>query len=226
MSLQAESEHRIPSLDGLRAFSVAFVFLGHAVGTLKEFLPQAALNLLVFADLGVRIFFVISGFLISQILFAELEREGQISLPKFYFRRALRLLPTYYSFLVVMLLASAAGWLALTPQDRLHASTFTQNYCSGCTWNLGHTWSLSVEEQFYLLWPLAIFLLRRRAALVAAAALVILCPLGRVFVLATGADVSFYRFELAAELDRHGLPARRALQPQARPRSPGRPRRH
>ena len=80
---------RIPSLDGLRAISIALVLFGHLLGG-RGFVPLSpALDKIDFGNLGVRVFFVISGFLISSILFAEMGKSGTLSLAKFYFRRGL-----------------------------------------------------------------------------------------------------------------------------------------
>ena len=84
----------LPSLDGLRAISIGLVLLGHLIGT-RGFAKQIPL-LDEIGLLGVRIFFVISGYLITSILLDELSRKGTIDLPRFYFRRTMRLFPASY----------------------------------------------------------------------------------------------------------------------------------
>jgi peptidoglycan/LPS O-acetylase OafA/YrhL len=171
---------RIPSLDGLRALSIAFVLLGHLGGTAGFPIPARAVSFFAIAELGVRVFFVISGFLITGLLFSEIERTGTISLPRFYLRRTLRILPPYYSMLLCIGLASTTGVIDLKPGDLLHAVTYTTNYHADRAWSLGHTWSLAVEEQFYVLWPAALLLLGPKRGLKIAVAIILLAPLVRL----------------------------------------------
>lgn len=179
-------EHqRIPSLDGLRAFSIFLVMFNHLVLGLD--LPWSPRTLALFdvGRLGVKVFFVISGFLITTLLLDELGKTNTISLPRFYLRRTLRIFPPYYCFLAVMLVFYALGRISVNPREFVYAATYTSNY-SQMTWNLGHTWSLSVEEQFYLLWPALLLLLGRRRGLFCAGAMLFLSPLARVYMPTTG----------------------------------------
>jgi peptidoglycan/LPS O-acetylase OafA/YrhL len=156
---------RIPGLDGLRAFSIFFVLLGHLGGTKNFVLPsfiESALDPVPLASLGVRIFFVISGFLITTLLIEEERCTGGVSLARFYFRRTLRIFPSFYVLLLVVVLLEGAGRISLSPGDFWHAATYTMNYHRDRAWYLGHTWSLAVEEQFYLLWPFLFAVVRRR----------------------------------------------------------------
>jgi peptidoglycan/LPS O-acetylase OafA/YrhL len=125
--------------------------------------------------LGVDIFFVLSGFLITTILMDEWARTGRISLGNFYARRALRLLPALVSLVVacdvaVMIIARLYWPEVFGPVvlGMAYASVVAMFYVgnwvliSGQTlWILGHTWSLSIEEQFYLIWPLFLLALLR-----------------------------------------------------------------
>jgi peptidoglycan/LPS O-acetylase OafA/YrhL len=129
-------------------------------------------------NLGVRIFFVISGFLITSILLKEDAGEGKINLARFYTRRVLRIGPAYYVFLLAMAVAGYFGAVHVVARDFLPAITFTSNYLFP-SFVLGHTWSLSVEEQFYLLWPGALLLLGRRRSFQLAAAIMVLSPIAR-----------------------------------------------
>jgi peptidoglycan/LPS O-acetylase OafA/YrhL len=147
---------RIIGLDGLRGFSILFVIIGHLGGTRNYTLPApitAALAKVPLASMGVRIFFVISGFLITSLLLQEEQRTGTVSLSRFYFRRTLRIFPPFYLFIATVFLLEMAGLIALQAGDLLHSVTYTTNYHHPRSWYVGHTWSLSVEEQFYLLWP-------------------------------------------------------------------------
>src|SRR5262249_1060512 len=146
------SKDRIAVLDGLRGFSILLVVAGHLAGTrgfpLRENFLSSSLALL-----GVRVFFVISGFLITQILLEELAESGTVQLGRFYFRRTLRIFVPYYAFLIALFALERAGVILVGPNDFQAAATYTTNYNPHAAWQLAHTWSLSVEEQFYLLLP-------------------------------------------------------------------------
>jgi peptidoglycan/LPS O-acetylase OafA/YrhL len=177
----ATASRRIPALDGLRGVSITLVLLGHLAGT-RHFLMLSSFAM--FGDLGnlgVCVFFVISGFLITTLLNDEQVTERRIDLAAFYRRRAYRILPAagLYLLALAVLAATTAGDRLSWP-DWLHALTFTTNYHQHRAWNVGHLWSLSVEEQFYLLWPATIALLGRRHSLRLAAGAVALAPLCRV----------------------------------------------
>jgi peptidoglycan/LPS O-acetylase OafA/YrhL len=146
----------LPGLDGIRAIAVVAVMVYHAN---SNWLPGGYL--------GVEVFFVISGYLITLLLIAEHERSGSINLKNFWIRRFRRLLPALF---VMMLLLSI--WVALFERDALgklrgdviagvfYSSNWYQifigaGYSAGNDFApLRHLWSLAVEEQFYLVWPL------------------------------------------------------------------------
>src|SRR5438067_13802817 len=112
---------RIASLDGLRAISIALVLVDHAAGT-RNLLPLYRLaRFFEFGQLGVQVFFVISGFLITRLLLRETESTGGIDPLRFYFRRTFRIFPPYYTFLGVVGVAAATGLLTVAPGDVLHA---------------------------------------------------------------------------------------------------------
>src|SRR4029077_7675427 len=193
---------RIPSLDGLRAISIVMVLFAHLAGTRGFPVPAVAGNLLGLAELGVHVFFVISGYLITRLLIDELDQHGRISLRHFYFRRTMRIFPPYYAYLGVVFLLSVAGALQLAPHDLVHGLTYTSNYYPGRSWFLGHTWSLSVEEQFYLLWPAIMVLAGRRRTVVFAALTVLLVPiirLGSWELMRWSGDGIGHRFETVAD---------------------------
>ena len=142
------SQKKIPSLDGLRAVAVLLVICHHLH---VPFFPDGR---------GVLTFFVLSGFLITWMLLKESERSGEVSIRNFYIRRVLRIFPAFYVFLI---LSIAARWLTRAWPNRsllldyLSAFFYTSNYRLALTPTIAHTaqhtWALSVEEQFYLLWP-------------------------------------------------------------------------
>ncbi len=137
----------IPGLDAVRAVAVSLVFLFHF-----SLLPSAA------GELGVMMFFVLSGFLITRILLGEYAKTGTISLRKFYRNRAFRILPTFYAcWLLETLLIAVhrehirawepwASFFYLTDYARAIAGPETIQH-------MGIAWSLAIEEQFYFLWP-------------------------------------------------------------------------
>lgn len=148
------SSARFPSLDGWRAMSIILVLGSHCkvVAGFPKSLDRV-FYWLFDGDLGVRCFFVISGFLITYLLLQENNQNGSVSLRKFYIRRALRILPVYFAFLLVVFLLQI-----FTPFHQplivwIGNLTLTTDFLP-VTWTTGHLWSLAVEEQFYLLWPL------------------------------------------------------------------------
>lgn len=152
----AKLPSRIPSLDGLRAISILLVILGHSVSKLSH--PKVYQLLGHFGNLGVKTFFLISGFLITTLLLKEWDKSGGVSLKNFYIRRSLRIFPAFLVYVGVVVLLEWGGLVKLEPGDVLHSLTYTMNYHMDRGWILNHLWSLSVEEQFYLLWPAALLL--------------------------------------------------------------------
>lgn len=139
---------RIPSLDGLRAISILFVVFGHLGGTRNA--PEIITFLERYANFGVRVFFIISGYLITTLLLREHAKTSTISLREFYIRRVYRIFSAAYAFAIVALVVFASQ---MRFRDVLTALTYTVNYNSSPPWPIGHLWSLAVEEQFYILWP-------------------------------------------------------------------------
>src|SRR5580692_8626360 len=151
-------QRRIASLDGLRAVSILLVLTSHSILGTHSF---AFRLLFLHADLGVRVFFIISGFLITTLLLNERAESGGISLRLFYIRRTLRILPAFYLFVGTVAILNALGVIAVPPGNWVYVLTYTLNFDPHPPWVLGHLWSLSVEEQFYLLWPLVMRFARR-----------------------------------------------------------------
>jgi peptidoglycan/LPS O-acetylase OafA/YrhL len=147
-----------PSLDGLRAFAVLVVMAHHAY---IPFFGGGAV--------GVDLFFALSGFLITSLLLEEWQKTGRISLKNFYIRRVLRLFPALVVFLAFIQLYSLTvlRGIRLWEMEKAIAAVvfYVGNWVRAFglveTGVLSHTWSLSIEEQFYLLWPLALLLLLR-----------------------------------------------------------------
>jgi peptidoglycan/LPS O-acetylase OafA/YrhL len=180
---------REPTLDGLRGFSILAVLIFHASnGTI---LPGGFV--------GVDLFFVLSGYLITALLVREFKQTGTISFRDFYCRRLLRLMPAL--LILLMVYASLVLLFAKTPY--LHFSaiilsiTYLMNWARafdfGSSGYVGHMWSLSIEEQFYLLWPaIAFWSLRlggRKAAFMTACVLIAASSIWRLWLLQYGADI-------------------------------------
>jgi peptidoglycan/LPS O-acetylase OafA/YrhL len=150
--------NRIPTLDGWRALSIALVIFGHFLD------PSARAIFGVFKDgigaLGVSIFFAISGYLITTLLLNEFALEGKISLRGFYIRRAFRILPPAMVYLAFA--SFFAPW-----SDIAKCFFFLANYAPLASPYVGHFWSLSMEEHFYLIWPFMLSFLAPRRAMVA-----------------------------------------------------------
>jgi peptidoglycan/LPS O-acetylase OafA/YrhL len=168
---------RIPSLDGLRALSILLVLLGHTA--LSDNAPRLLRPFSHVGNIGVRFFFIISGFLITTLLLKEWKSTNDISLRGFYKRRVLRIFPAAYTLIAVIAILSAFHKVILQPGEVLYASTFTMNYHDFHALWLGQLWSLSVEEQFYLLWPGLLLLMGIRRACRASWIVVIAAPLLR-----------------------------------------------
>lgn len=184
-------EGRYPCLDGLRGTSILLVLISHSTSTpdLVKFSPDAIVEV---GNIGVRLFFILSGFLFTTMLVQERERTGTISLKAFYMRRTLRIFPAFYAYIAAVAVATGLGWLVLKRYDILAALTFTMNYHPNRAWELGHLWSLAVTEQFYVVWPATVLLFGRRGATYAALAALVLAPVARValFLFVPGFRVS------------------------------------
>lgn len=168
---------RIPSLDGLRALSILLVIVAHAVDPVAH--PRLYSLIGHVGNYGVRIFFLISGFLITTLLLTEYQKYGSISVKNFYARRTIRIFPAFYFYVGVVILLAYSGWIKLFPGDIFHTLTYTMNYHQDRAWYFNHTWSLSVEEQFYLIWPALMLAISPLRAMRVAAAIIFAAPLIR-----------------------------------------------
>ncbi len=151
---------RIKGLDGLRGISVLLVIFSHGlvwdrIGVDSEWTRRA-----LSANVGVSVFFVLSGFLITLLLIEERRRTGTISIRNFYVRRTLRIFPLYFLAVSFVLLVHLMGLIHLAPCTIAYAYTYLVNLApNDCSFSsYSHFWSLSVEEHFYLIWP-TLFLL-------------------------------------------------------------------
>jgi peptidoglycan/LPS O-acetylase OafA/YrhL len=151
--LQAGLQRKqLPALDGVRAIAAFLVVFYH--GGLMQ----------VPGGLGVLAFFVLSGFLITWLLLLEQERYGSISLRAFYARRSLRIFPAFYVYWLIVVLRTAYTGNIVWPQavaSFFYVNNYYQATQGDPNTGLSHTWSLGVEEQFYLLWPVTFIYLQR-----------------------------------------------------------------
>jgi peptidoglycan/LPS O-acetylase OafA/YrhL len=145
---------RLPSLDGLRAIAVVLVLLAHAHQTGGFPSSRLLSSLGRIGPIGVEVFFVISGFLITTLMLREKTASGAVHISGFYWRRVIRILPAYFSLLGVVAALQWLGYATLQTQDWVGALTYTVNFLRHPAWEIGHAWSLSIEEHFYLIWPL------------------------------------------------------------------------
>jgi peptidoglycan/LPS O-acetylase OafA/YrhL len=181
-------KNRLPCLDGLRGIAILIVLCSHGLSTINHTLPSWFSFIFTRGELGVFVFFILSGFLITYLLQSEYKSSGTISLRNFYLRRVLRIFPAFYTYLLVLALLSLFGCIQVALSHFIEAGLFLWNYqhmwdsTSGGQgyWYLGHFWTLSLEEQFYLLWPLTFLLLRMRLAAWLALALIIFMPFVRL----------------------------------------------
>jgi peptidoglycan/LPS O-acetylase OafA/YrhL len=217
----APDSPRLPSLDGIRALCICLVLFSHLIATAG--FPRLPLPWPTFwatlTSLGVRTFFVMSGFLITTILVRELRRTGTVSLHLFYLRRTLRIFPACYVYLLFLLVAQRAHLFNLHAGDVVAMVTFTMNYHRDRSWYVGHVWSLGIEEQFYLLWPLALKFLDEKHLRRVCWAIIAIAPVVRVVlyrfapsfrdgigetyptaadILATGSLLALWREQLSA----------------------------
>ena len=176
-STNARRPAHLPQLDGLRTVAVTLVLVYHVARTEElSFLPGGFV--------GVDLFFVLSGFLITSLLLREHRTSGRIDLKRFYVRRLWRLYPALILVSAVVAVVFACfpgtfGMEAASPVEALVALAYGMSWWSGLEieggpYLLGLTWSLSVEEHFYLLWPLVLLVLLRRGGGVRSVAVVAL----------------------------------------------------
>ena len=191
-SPRARRLEQVPALDGLRGVAVLAVIALHTSAIWPPILRFSKGG-----HFGVDLFFVLSGFLITALLLRERNETGRIGVGRFWGRRAVRLLPALIALLAVhtLYLWSQGGDLAKQRTSVLSALFYLVNWRMVWGWpannDLGHLWSLSIEEQFYLVWPLLLLLLlalrfRPWAMVGVLVALIVAINLHRLAMLAGG----------------------------------------
>lgn len=175
----------IPVLDGLRAISIGAVLFGHILDSQVR-TPWAVEVGFRVSSTGVSVFFVVSGYLITLLLLREEHRAGSISLKGFYARRALRIFPAFYAYFLVFAAMAATGLIRGVPwYDYVASLTYVRN-CFGRSQETSHLWSLSLEEQFYLIWPTVMVLVAAGRRQIVLAAAVLAFTAWRAYLVATG----------------------------------------
>ena len=164
----ARQNRIIPTLDGWRGFAVIGVILYHGrSGFFND--DSKLMRLSAHGDLGVNLFFAISGFLICGLLLKEYESEGGIDLRRFYLRRCFRILPPYYAVLAALCVLSILGAIPLNHSRLPSCLLFYRNYTPlGIDEQGGfytaHFWTLALEEHFYLIWPMLLIAVKPKRA--------------------------------------------------------------
>jgi peptidoglycan/LPS O-acetylase OafA/YrhL len=184
--VKAEKLNYEPSLDGIRAFAVLGVVLAHGLPG-PYYIPGGGI--------GVDVFFVLSGFLITRIIAAEIDASGSIDLKHFYLRRFLRLTPA----LALLLFAELTFELLTSSNAADHvraaliSGTYLMNWNRAFQWwprgHLGHTWSLAMEEQFYLIWPALLIVIFHRRPIIWLALIIAFVLTWRSYLVLHGASV-------------------------------------
>jgi peptidoglycan/LPS O-acetylase OafA/YrhL len=169
------------ALDGMRAIAVTAVVFIHA----SPWMPGGFT--------GVDIFFVLSGFLITTLIVNEINQSGRMNLRQFYIRRILRLAPAFYLLIgVSVVLSIFSKTIDLNLRATLLSAAYLMNWNRAFglypeTW-LGHTWSLAMEEQFYILWPCTLILILRRRPLIWIMSAIVIVTAWRTHLVLAGAD--------------------------------------
>ena len=191
-------EKHYPALDGLRGIAALMVVAYHSASSywLTNTFDKAYLRATSFLWVGVDLFFILSGFLITNILLDT--KQSSTYFRTFYLRRFLRIFPLYYAFLVAIYIVVPALGVKL-PRNladvQIWQWTYTSNiYVGFHGWpneNINHLWTLAIEEQFYLLWPLVLFFLQRNYLKISVIALFLFLPFLRASCLALGLSTNF-----------------------------------
>lgn len=201
----AADHSRVPELDGIRAIAVWMVLIAHIfygwVPSNHNFSPIPRFVMLVIGHgwLGVDLFFILSGFLITGILLNSKERPDYFR--NFYARRFLRIMPLYFAVVLVFYFCYTRyrDYFVLST---LFAANLANLFNIREPHGPGVFWSLAVEEHFYLLWPLLVYVLDRRKLTMLAISIVVLTPVARGIAVAHGMSIdgavyeySWFRFD-------------------------------
>jgi peptidoglycan/LPS O-acetylase OafA/YrhL len=187
------NRHYIPTLDGWRSIAILLVLVDHSGDfVLRPLLITAGVGLAsvdssfellkeLIGSAGVHIFFALSGYLITRNLLAEETARGSVSVRGFYVRRLFRIQPASIVVLLAIAVLGSVGVIAVNPLGLIGALLgFANLVASSQTWYTGHYWSLAVEEQFYLVWPIVFTMAKTSQRLQIIIAIVVVDILWRV----------------------------------------------
>jgi peptidoglycan/LPS O-acetylase OafA/YrhL len=187
------------NLDGVRAIAALMVMFFHFF---KEIEPDSYIlkifsKIAIFGQTGVTLFFVLSGFLITRILFNTKDTSGYFK--NFYVRRTLRIFPLYYLFLFIyyFLLPLIFGTAKSPFNEQLVFYSYLQNFANTFNWNSAgpsHFWSLAVEEHFYLFWPFVVYLFSPKNLTRIIVGIIIGALFLRIYMLNLGYGVFYFTF--------------------------------
>ncbi len=179
---------KLPSLNGLRALSVMIVIIHHLAYRYDIFYSLMKFKyltpILFFmqdGQFGVNVFFVISGFLITLLLINEELQFGKISLKYFYTRRIFRIFPAYYFLLLSYFILQYLNIIYVEKNNWIKALFYLTGFSANKDWLTGHFWSLSVEEFFYLLWPICFLKFKTKRTLITIF-FILFVPVFRIFL--------------------------------------------
>ncbi len=188
-------------LDGIRAFAIWLVLAAHLLFTQPAtpegtaFIPRAVAAILAHGWLGVDLFFVLSGFLITGILLRTKDLGRGKYFRRFYLRRVLRILPLYFVVLVILFAAFRGQYAAYFAFCALLSANLSMLASVPVPDAAGPFWSLAVEEQFYLFWPWLVLWLDARRLAIAALAIVVAEPFVRIFASESQLELTWYRLD-------------------------------
>jgi peptidoglycan/LPS O-acetylase OafA/YrhL len=206
-----------PNLDGLRFLSFFLVFLQHGFADVINNINSGGfivttikIGIFQSAQLGVSFFFVLSGFLITYLLLAEKNKRGRIDVKAFYVRRALRIWPLYFGLLITIFFIIPLFHTLQLPKPLLYF-TFLSNFdvvATGGRINITDiTWSVAIEEQFYLVWPLLFFFINSRFYVFIFPAIIVVSAFYRFKHSSDSLTIFFHTFSVMSELAIGGLTA-------------------
>jgi len=193
--------NKLSGINGLRAISILIVIACHLNEKYSLFYKnfsgfswkQPFAQILTDGQFGVNVFFVISGFLITYLLLIEESTYKTISIKNFFIRRTLRIFPAYFFLLFFYLILQIFGWIQISPASWISSLTYTKYFNYKLDWYTAHAWSLSVEEQFYLIWPF-VFLLGNRVRKKVILWVIILVPFFRIYLASPDALINHLSF--------------------------------
>jgi len=185
---KAATRFYVPELDTLRFFAFLAVFLHHATGpAASRWQPGVALSLAEAGGLGVDLFFTLSAYLITKLLLREETVEGKIDVRSFYVRRVLRIWPLYYFYIgVAYVLSLLISQLVIAPGYLALLLVFLGNARMPPYPVVTLLWSVSLEEQFYLIWPLVVRGKSRRSLAMAATTMLVIASIARFLAIRFG----------------------------------------